>query len=81
MLNDALLACQEESDPAKFDPNPASPITARAYLAFVCGAFLLSDRRISKTTPIFAGIMGLNSCTSVDNAGPHSHPFAGSEDR
>jgi hypothetical protein len=52
MLNDALLACQEESDPAELEPNPASPLTARACPAFVCEFFPLSDRRMSKTTPI-----------------------------
>jgi len=80
MLNDALLACQEESDLVEFEPNPASPITARAYLAFVCAALSLPDHGISKKRH-FAAIMELNSCASVDNACPHSHLFAGSEDR
>jgi hypothetical protein len=52
MLNDALLACQEESDPAEFKPNPASPMAAPAYLAFLCGFLPVPDRIISKTTAI-----------------------------
>ena len=81
MLNDALLACQEESDPAELEPNPAIRIAARAYLAFVCGFLPALGSQNLTNNAHFAGIMGLNSCTSVDNAGRHSHPFAGSEDR
>jgi len=74
MLNDALLACQEEVTPAKFDPNPASPITARATLRFFAEPSALGSPNL-KNNAHFPGIMELNSCTSVDNACPHSRPF------
>jgi hypothetical protein len=56
-------------------------MAAPAYLAFLCGFLPVPRPHNLKDNRYSVEIMELNSCVRVDNACPHSRPFAGSGDR